>query len=67
MKHQERCLASRFATKGEFSHPLLRVPGDGKRIIYTTHACESLHSACAKAVRARIPSFPSDDAVTKFI
>lgn len=48
------------------SHPVLRFPARGPKIIYTTNAIESLNRVIRKTTKTR-GSFPSDDAATKLI
>src|ERR1700761_2047265 len=46
--------------------PFYAVPGDVRRILYTTNAIEALNSKLRRAVRAR-GHFPSDEAATKLL
>src|SRR6202158_5621501 len=46
--------------------PVYWLPGDVRRILYTTNAIEALNSKLRRAVRAR-GHFPSDEAATKLL
>ncbi|MCR6496986.1 IS256 family transposase [Thermomonas sp. S9] len=55
-----------LAASVEPGDPVLRVPPEVRRIIYTTNAIESVHSRLRKIIKSR-GHFPSDEAATKLI
>ncbi len=48
------------------SHSVLRLPGDVRRILYTTNSIEALNAKLRRAIRAR-GHFPTNEAATKLL
>ena len=64
--HKYRAIGKLWRENWERVIPLFEFPAEVRRVIYTTHAVESLHMGLRKIIKTR-GSFPSEEAAMKLL